>query len=155
MATQSTDWVAILTSNLFKAMALNTLLNNKINTAESPLNTTDDKMCHSLKGNYGTLLWIGALLTSIKDAILSGLSIVLPAGEQDLDSFTAVASGEIAAGSSSVTFLPSEDFVGTIDGIAYPGSAWQVVPFSAVPGKTLPAIPYTLTAGTLNIHKMV
>ncbi len=110
-------------------------------------------------GSTDALQKIWQILLSSRDGNFP-LNVQLAAGStpgpaQTLTSTAAVASGSVTAGASSVTFLPSSDFTGTIDGISYPGTDWQVVPFSAAVGKTLPAIAYTRSAGTLNIIKLV
>lgn len=85
----------------------------------------------------------------------AAVPVSLPTGAHVLTSVSVAASGNVTAGAFSVSFLPSSDFDGTIDGIAYLGSEWQVIPFQASEGKTLPAIAYTRTAGTLKIIKVV
>lgn len=76
------------------------------------------------------------------------------AGAHTLASSSVSSDGTVAAGAFSVTFLPSSDFVGTIDGLSYPGSAWTAISFQADSGRTLPAIAYTRSAGTLGIVKL-
>jgi len=68
---------------------------------------------------------------------------------------TLSANGTVAAGATSVEFHPSSDFAGTIAGVSYPGSAWQVVgPFTAMPGKLLGSIAVTRSAGSVNVIRV-
>ncbi len=118
----------------------------------------------ALVGRFGlsstdALQKIWQILLSSRDGNFP-LQVNLAAGgtagpAQTLTSVGATSSGTVTAGASSVTFLPSSDFTGTIDGISYPGTDWQVIPFTAAVGKTLPAIAYTRSAGTLNIVRLV
>jgi len=72
-------------------------------------------------------------------------------GTQILTSAHVTSSGSVSAGKDSVTFMPSSDYTGLIDGVSYPGASWQVIPFTASVGRKLPAIAYTVTTGSLNI----
>lgn len=79
------------------------------------------------------------------------LKVTLPSGAHTLTSTapTTSAASPLATGSSSISFVTSSDFTGTINGIAFPASSNKNV--TAQLGKTLPAIAYTVTAGTLYI----
>lgn len=77
-------------------------------------------------------------------------------GTQAVTITTLSASGTVAAGATSVEFHPSSTFNGTIAGVTYLGSVWQVIgPITAAPGKTLGDIEVTLSAGTINVLKVV
>jgi hypothetical protein len=58
-------------------------------------------------------------------------------------------SGTVAAGFTSVSFLPLTGFTGTIDGATV--DANSAINFEADAGAVLEAIPYTVTAGSLTI----
>ncbi len=55
---------------------------------------------------------------------------------------------------TSVVFLPSSDFDGTIKGVSFLGSDWSVIPFGCGDGEKLGVIEYTFNAGTLKIAKV-
>ena len=59
----------------------------------------------------------------------------------------------VALGASAIGFTTDTLFVGTINGIAREASTFYG--FEAAPGKTLPAIAYTVIAGTMVIDKIV
>lgn len=59
----------------------------------------------------------------------------------------------VATGASSVGFTTNSAFVGTINGIARNASTFYS--FTAKNGETLPAIPFTVTAGSMIIDKIV
>lgn len=64
------------------------------------------------------------------------------------------AASPVAAGKKSITFTTSSDFVGTILGVARAAST--TYSFSADnPSRTLAAIPYTVTAGSMIIDVSV
>lgn len=63
-------------------------------------------------------------------------------------------SGTIAVGFRKVTFETSEDFTGSINGMTrQPSRAYTFEPH--VNDNTLPAIPYVITSGNINIDKQV
>lgn len=64
-----------------------------------------------------------------------------------------VASGSVAAGAKSVSFTSSADFAGSILGTPFPPNS--SIGFSAQNGKSLSALVYTRSAGTLYIAKVV
>lgn len=78
--------------------------------------------------------------------------VVLPAGAEVLTSTLAVANGSTAGGENSAAFVTSAGFVGTINGVAR--SEKTFYGFSAETGKTLPAIAYTIAAGSINIDTL-
>ena len=63
------------------------------------------------------------------------------------------ADGAIPAGAKSVSFNTSDDFVGTINGIARTNSTSIV--FNAGNFDKTPIIPYTITAGTITIDQTI
>lgn len=58
--------------------------------------------------------------------------------------------GNVSAGKQSVEFIPSDDFSGTLLGVAWPNDN-AAVGFSVTGPETLAAIAYTVTAGSLTI----
>ena len=60
--------------------------------------------------------------------------------------------GSVASGSNSVSFVTSNDFVGTINGVAR--QANSNYSFAASKANILAAIPYTVTSGSLLIDKI-
>lgn len=60
-------------------------------------------------------------------------------------------SGTVTAGARSILFETSSTFVGTIDGLVFLPSGFLSYPIT--PGSSWPAIPYTITSGTLYIRK--
>ena len=73
-------------------------------------------------------------------------------GEQTISSYLKTDDGTITAGATYISFVTSSDFVGTINTIARVASTTYI--FQASIGKTLPAIPYVTTAGSINIDKI-
>lgn len=75
-------------------------------------------------------------------------------GVQEVDTWaTKNASYTATAGALSILFNPSSDFVGTVNGITWSGSAGAAANQGAVsrtaqPGNTLPAFAVTRSAGT-------
>lgn len=61
----------------------------------------------------------------------------------------AVGNGSVPAGKRAISFVTSSDWVGTINGAAFPASAAKS--YEAPVGTSLPAIAYTRSAGTLYI----
>ncbi len=77
-----------------------------------------------------------------------------PSGTETPTASTVTTSGTVAAGKLSVTFTTSSGFIGTILGEARAAST--VYSFSiSNPGKTLGAIAYTVTAGSMVIDVTV
>jgi len=60
--------------------------------------------------------------------------------------------GTITAGYWSVTFETSDDFAGTINGVTRQAS--RSITIKAKENNTLPAIPFTITAGTITVDKL-
>lgn len=81
----------------------------------------------------------------------TALPVTLPTGAHVFTSsaVTSSAASPISAGAKSISFVTSADFIGTINGASYPASASKNP--TAELGKTLPAVAYTVTAGTLYI----
>lgn len=74
-------------------------------------------------------------------------------GEEVVSSITASVSGNVTAGSVCISFETSEDFEGTINGIARSSSRFYTI--RANYNSTLPAIAYTIVSGSINIDKQV
>lgn len=84
----------------------------------------------------------------------SAVAVTLPSGAQTITSSTETNStnSPVTAGATSVGFTTSATFTGSINGIARSASTYYS--FDAAPGKTLPAIAYTVTAGSMIIDKI-
>jgi hypothetical protein len=65
-------------------------------------------------------------------------------------SIVATTSGAVEIGAFSVLIISSTTFAGTVNGI--PFAADRELGFEAHPGYRLESIPYTITAGSLEIH---
>lgn len=99
---------------------------------------------------------IGAMLASVLDSGAINVNTSGGGGEQAFSITSYNANNTVAAGASFVEFQLSSDFVGTIDGVAYSGVDWVVVgPYFAAPGKTIDAISFTRSAGTIKVAKLV
>lgn len=84
----------------------------------------------------------------------SFVNITFPTGTETPTGSTVSVSGSVAAGKTSVTMITSSDFVGTILGVTANPST--IYPFQVTsPGKTLAAIVYTRSAGSINIFVQV
>lgn len=95
----------------------------------------------------GTVSIIGGSITA------SGtVAAVSPTTALTLVSSSVTTGGSVAAGAYSVVFETSGDFSGTIDGIRFLGNGF--LPIDGGGRGTLPAIPYTINAGTLYIRKL-
>jgi len=81
------------------------------------------------------------------------ITATLPSGAHTITSSNASSSGSVTAGAKFVTMDTSPTFSGTINGIARLASTSYE--FTAETGKTLPAIAYVITTGTINIDKTV
>jgi len=97
----------------------------------------------------------GALDVNIASGLANPLPVSLPSGAQVITSSLEVNStnSPVAAGQAGVTFTTDATFAGTINGVARAAST--VYSFTATEGKTLPAIAFTVTAGSLIIDKIV
>ena len=74
-------------------------------------------------------------------------------GAQTITSSVVTDDATITAGATSIGFTTSSDFVGTINGVTREASTFYG--FEAATGKTLPAIAYVTTAGSITIDKIV
>lgn len=85
----------------------------------------------------------------------SAIPVTLPSGTQTPTASTATDStgSPVAAGATQITFTTNSTFTGTILGVARNASTSYVI--SAVPGKTLTSVAYTVTAGSVIIDKTV
>jgi hypothetical protein len=63
-------------------------------------------------------------------------------------------SGTIAAGAKSLTFVFSQDFTGTVLGVAFVGTTDSRISLDAPAGETLTAVVYTVTAGSFRLIKI-
>lgn len=89
-------------------------------------------------------------LSAIERAVSGGGSTPLSAVV--VASSTVNSNGSVSAGALAVTLTTSDDFAGTINGIARAASTAYV--FNPTNGRTLPAIAYTFTAGSIIIDKI-
>lgn len=86
----------------------------------------------------------------------NAIPITLPTGVQVITSSTETSAGSpgtVVAGATSVGFTTDASFVGSINGQARSASTFYG--FEAAEGKTLPAIGWTITAGSMLIDKIV
>ncbi len=81
------------------------------------------------------------------------IPVVLGGGEQVFTSTLVTNDSTITAGATSIKLTTSSDYAGNINGVARAVS--MVYSFEAAPGKTLPAITYTTTTGSILIDKIV
>lgn len=97
---------------------------------------------------------INKTLLSIGQTIANSATIAPPSGTTalSLSSYTSNTSGTVTAGSKSITFETSSDFVGTIDGVD--ASNNMIYVFSSGWNNTLPQIVFTVSAGTIRIRKI-
>lgn len=80
---------------------------------------------------------------------------VVSGGAQRLMSFSnPTGDGNIPAGTVSVGFIFSSDFVGSIGGNPYTGAGDAAEGFTAPDGDTLPQINYTISAGSARIVRI-
>lgn len=95
-------------------------------------------------------------LQLLLNQLQSGITVTASAtsGTFQLTSTTSsvTTSGTVTTGARSVLFETSSDFVGTIDGVRFLGNGF--LPYSGGASGKLPAIPYTVSAGTLYIRKL-
>lgn len=94
----------------------------------------------------------GELCAKVK--VVNTVSVTsTPSGAaKTLTSIAPTTSGTVAAGKGSVSFLSSSDFVGTVNGVAFPANSPKSI--AANPGDTINAIAYTISAGTLYIDTL-
>lgn len=125
---------------------------NNITTTESIANASWGAATLT-GGAYGVLV-VGSLNGSgipVTPPTVNGVKIV---GIQEVDTWAAKSGSYTAvAGALSILFNPSSDFVGTVNGATWSGSAGTAANQGAVsrtaqPGNTLPAFVVTLSAGT-------
>lgn len=77
----------------------------------------------------------------------------VPQGARTLTSTTPTGNGTVAAGALYAEFIFSSNFAGTVNGNTFAGATdyiWQTPPL-ARPGDTLPAIAYTISAGSIRL----
>jgi hypothetical protein len=122
--------------------ALLTTIDADTGSIDSKLNTLGQKL---MAGS------VPVVLASDQTAIPT----TLPTGAQAITSSIAAVAGtaNLAATATSVGFTTDSTFTGTINLIARNSSTFYG--FEATPGKTLSAIPYTVTAGNVIIDVIV
>lgn len=104
-------------------------------------------------GDGQTLLLVEIIsrLQGVQDAVQGDASEGV---QRTIQSTAPTSGGSVTAGAKSVSFVTSSDFVGTINGAAFPASAAKSFSVPS-PADTLPAIVYTISAGTLYIDKIL
>ena len=116
----------------------------------------------SINGTVNTLTDVndsGPITTLVNNSTNKATETTLAAlldkftGTQTLSSSLATTSGSVAAGAFSIGMFCSADFVGTINGVNRSGETYLSV--TADVGKTLGAISYTITAGSITIDRLV
>jgi hypothetical protein len=116
----------------------------------SALQTSGNSSLTSIAAGTPTSLGQKTMANSMSVVIASDQSVVpvsLPTGVNTYTSSNATVSGSVGAGAKSVGALFSSDFIGSFNGATrVAGSSASV---SADQGKTLPAIPYTIAAGSI------
>lgn len=90
-----------------------------------------------------------ALVVAVRDNITVSL---ISGGPETITSTVANSSGSVTSGGWSVSFLADSSFSGTVNGAVLISSTG--INFTARENKTLPAINYTISAGTLRIDKI-
>jgi len=83
----------------------------------------------------------------------NGVPIISNPGTETPSISIETENGSVASGAKSVSFTTSDDFVGTISGVAIP--AGVSFGFSAQNGNTLSSINYTISSGNIIIAKTV
>lgn len=83
----------------------------------------------------------------------STIAVTLPTGAQTITSSVVTDDNTIAAGASSLGFTTSSDYTGNINGVARTASTFYG--FEAAQGKTLPAVTYTTTTGSITIDQII
>lgn len=87
-------------------------------------------------------------------AVETTATIAAPASVQrTAGGSTVTASGTVAPGAKSVTFICGQSFAGTIAGMTF--EATESISYHAPAGDTLGAIAYTITAGSIRIPTVV
>jgi len=110
----------------------------------------------AINGKLPAVLGQTTMANSLAVTIASNQSAIpttLPSGTQTITSTNPSTSGSVTTGATSVAFTTDSSFVGTINGVAR--SASTLYSFSSTTGKLLPAIPYTITGGTIFIDTIV
>lgn len=92
------------------------------------------------------LKYISDKLDSVVNALGGSISTTLTASPSSVTT-----SGTITAGARYILLETSSDFVGTINGMVFQANGF--LPYPICPDTRWPAIPYTVTAGTLFIRK--
>jgi len=142
----------VLDNILLQLTAINADLDVALSTraSEATLLSIDDGIPATL-GQTLMAASMPVVIASDQSAVL----VTLPSGAQVITSSIEVnsLSSPVTAGATSVGFTTNVAFVGTINGVARDKSTFYL--FEAAPGKTLPAIAFTVTGGSLIIDKIV
>lgn len=77
--------------------------------------------------------------------------VALSGEDRDTEIDLVTTGGNVAAGAKYVNFIFSQDFTGTIGGVAFSGVTDLQVSFDAPPGDKLKQLDYTVTAGSIRI----
>lgn len=107
----------------------------------------------------------GAALTSIvtnTTTMVSSLATItavlqtriLAPAQGTVSTSVVTGSGSVAAGARHVEIIASTDFTGTINGATINPTHFREFSFPSAQWNTLPAIPYTITAGSLYITRI-
>lgn len=88
-------------------------------------------------------------LKAIQRALNGG---VTPYSAVAISSSSVAVSGSVSAGALAVTLTTSDDFSGTINGATRAASTAYV--FNPTNGRTLPAVAYVITTGSIVIDKI-
>lgn len=91
--------------------------------------------------------------TSLVVALSPNTPVVFPTGAHTWTSSSVTDDNTITAGAYSLMLTTSSDFTGNINGVA--ANASTTYSATAQPGKTLPAVAYTTTTGSIRIDKMI
>lgn len=102
-----------------------------------------------ISAGYASVSAAMTALNVMKQNLPAG-TITYPTGTETITASTVTSSGSVTAGKKSVAFQTNSAFAGTIAGVTVLPN--EIYNFSvASPGSTLAAIPYTVTAGSMNI----
>lgn len=105
-----------------------------------------------MKRIFICLFLLCAALAPAQTTTQDGALVTTVIGKRRTASITSVnASGSVAAGAKSITFIFSLDFTGTVAGGAFTGAADTSITITAPGADTLSAVAYTVTAGSIRI----
>lgn len=123
--------------------------NASLSTIATEVTSIDDKL-----NSLGQKTMAGSVPVVIASD-QSTVPVSLPSGAQTISSSNVTDSlaSPVAAGATTVSFRTDPSFTGSINGVTRLASTLYV--FESTPGKTLPAIAYTVTAGSMDIDTIV